>query len=124
MWELCLPNCSPLASMVWEEDKVTDGRTDKGRHAISLTSPLALLGRDKCYCIIHNKKYDFPGVLTEGPKLQLLIVTLNFKLHIQASNFEFEPQQFLIFFIHFCRYFEGGLHFLYWSVFYSLIIFR
>jgi len=33
--------------MVWEEEEeVTDGRTDKGRHAILLTSHLALLVKD------------------------------------------------------------------------------
>jgi len=41
-----MPNFSSLASMVWEEEEVTDGRMDRGRHAISLTSPLALLARD------------------------------------------------------------------------------
>jgi len=46
MWELCMPNLSPLAAMVGEEEEVTDARTEKGRHAILLTSPLASLGRD------------------------------------------------------------------------------
>jgi len=31
---------------VWEEEEVTDGRTDKGCHAILLTFPLASLERD------------------------------------------------------------------------------
>jgi len=47
MWGLCMPNFSPLALMLWEEEDVTDGKRDKGSHAISLTSPLALLGSDK-----------------------------------------------------------------------------
>jgi len=55
MWGLCMPNFSPLASMVCEEEEeeeeekeeeVTDVKTDKGRHAISLTYPLALLARN------------------------------------------------------------------------------
>jgi len=46
MWELCMPNYSgPLASLV--EEEVIDGRTDKGRPTILLTSPLASLGSDK-----------------------------------------------------------------------------
>jgi len=39
MWGIGMPDFSTLTSMVWEEEEVTDGRTDKGCHAISLTSP-------------------------------------------------------------------------------------
>jgi len=51
MWGLCMPNFSPLASMVWEEEEVTDGRTDvkhswKDPYTKFLNSTLALLGRD------------------------------------------------------------------------------
>jgi len=51
---IIMPNFSPLASMMWEEEELTDGRTDKGRHAISLTSPLILLGRGNIQNFIWN----------------------------------------------------------------------
>jgi len=53
MWVICMPNFSPLASLVWEEEVVTDVRKDGQTsvlatgHNISSNSSLALLVRDK-----------------------------------------------------------------------------
>jgi len=40
IWGICMPNFSPLASMVWEENEVTVGRTNTGCHAIFRPFPI------------------------------------------------------------------------------------
>jgi len=34
MWEICMPFFKSQAPLAWEENGVTDGRKDVGRHAV------------------------------------------------------------------------------------------
>jgi len=59
MWELCMPNFSPLTSIVWEEevrDRGTDGRQAFLNRSLFKISKLHLasLERDKMKITNHN----------------------------------------------------------------------
>jgi len=68
--------------MVWEEEEVTDGRADKGRHPISLTSPLASLGRDNSlkpsnFILISEEKCPIKEILMKFQKPSNLLQIKN-----------------------------------------------
>jgi len=63
MWEICMPIFRPLAPLVWEENEVTDGRTNLmpffgwKHNEISKLPPLLsiCLARAVCDIIVKNK---------------------------------------------------------------------